>query len=200
MYSQEEMFKFAKEYLAPKLELDRKFLREELNQNGKKIKEDLLACTDNLFHQCIRQQKEKLKQPIRYVHFFYLNLSVLTGCYDIQMNAFSEQSYMDKTESVGFWNPSFVMNLYKKDMDEMEKEAKRQVVRFGYPQMMELKERSFIFYVMLAGEYLQGMTEDIIALPSFHEMEKKQGLQIVFGGYMDVGIQIWPKAVQEEKQ
>lgn len=202
MYDCGEYFDFAKEYLRPRLEADRLLLREELKKNGESIKKDLLTCTDRLFQKCISQQKEKIKQPIRYVHFFYLNLAVLTGRYDIQMNAFSAQSYLDKTESVDFWNPAFVMDLYEKDMKKLEKEAKRQIIRFGYPQMLEIKERSFIFYAMLAGEYLLGMAEDIVALSSFHEMKKSSEIQIVFGGYMDAGIQIWPKAVkvQEEKQ
>ena len=39
---------------------------------------------------------------------------------------------------------------------------------------------------------------DITSLASFQEMKKAKDMQIVFGGYMDKGIQIWSLAAQKE--
>ncbi len=107
---------------------------------------------------------------------------------------------MDKMESIEFWNPSFITDLYKKDMEEAEIEGKRQVIHFGYPQMLEIKERSYLLYVMMTGQYLAYLSEEIAGIPAFGRMEKAEGLQMVFGGYMDTGIQIWPKIRQEEEK
>lgn len=192
MYSQEQVFQFEQQFMTERLEKSIQQIKTELEKNGRQIKEGLLSCTDRLFQKCICQQQEGIKQPIRYIHFFYLNLSVITGKYDIQMNAFSEQSYMDRTETMELWNPKFIMDFYEKDMKDMEKEAKSQILRFGYSQMMEVKARNFIRYAMVAGQYLMNAAGDIASLSSFQEMEKEEGLQMVFGGYMDTGFQIWP--------
>ena len=200
MYSQEEYLVFAKEFLSPQSEKCREQMAVILNKKGNETRDALLSVMEQLFQQCIRQQKEGVKKPIRYIHFFYLNLAVLTGCYDIQINAFSEESYMDKMESIEFWNPSFITDLYKKDMEELEIEGKRQVIHFGYPQMLEIKERSYLLYVMMTGQYLASLSEEIAGIPAFGRMEKAEGLQMVFGGYMDTGIQIWPKIRQEEEK
>lgn len=199
MYRQEEYLDFAKEYLSSNMERNKELLAKEFEKNGSQIRDVLLSCMDRLFQKCIKQQMEGIKRPIRYIHFFYLNLAVLTGNYDIQINAFSEESYMDATESMEFWKPSFMMQMYKRDMEELEKEAKKQVIRFGYSQMLEVKERSYLLYLILAGQYLAGLAEAIAEIPSFYKMEKADGIQMVFGGYMDTGIQIWPK-IQPERE
>lgn len=192
MYSREQLNGFAREFMAPRLERNMKELQQKIVRDGAGIKEELLSCMDDFFKRCTRQQQEGNKQPIRYIHFFYLRLAVLIQQYDIQVNAFSEQSYMDAAESMTLWNPAFIMKYYKEDMEAAGQEARKRIVRFGYPQLMELRERYFAIYTMLTGRYLMSVSGDIAALQSFHEMKKTDDIQIVFGGYMDKGIQIWP--------
>lgn len=198
MYTQDQLYEFYKEFMEPRLEKNIQKITSAQEEKGIQARDALLTCADRLFQKCIRQQQEGKKQPIRYIHFFYLNLSLLTGCYDIQINAFNEQSYMDKTESMELWDPGFIMELFEEEMNEMEAEGKKQVFRFGYPQTMELKKRSYFIYAMLAGQFILNHIEEIAGLPSFSEMEKTEDLQMVFGGYMDKGIQIWPKVQPEE--
>ncbi len=206
MYKQERMYGFIQEFMEPRIQRSLNQLKNGLNQKSGQMSHELLSCTDRLFKKCIFQQRKGIKQPIRYIHFFYLNLSVLTGKYDIQVNAFSEQSYMDKTESMELWNPEFFMELYEKDMEEMEKEAKKQIPQFGYSQMIDLKRSIFGIYTKMIGQYLLMTAEDIAEIPSFCEMKKAEGIQMIYGGYMDICFQLWPipkleeTAWQEEKR
>lgn len=200
MYSREQLNEFAKEFIVPRLEGNIKQIQQEIIQDGAKIKGELLSCVDSLFKKCISQQQKKDKQPIRYIHFFYLRLAVLTQQYDIQINAFSEQSYMDAIETMTLWKPDFIMNYYEEDIAAIEKEARKQVVRFGYSQLIALRQRCFSIYVMLIGQYLMGVAGDIADLESFRQMGKTEDIQIVFGGYMDKGIQLWTLAAQKEGQ
>lgn len=190
MYSREQLNEFAKEFMAPRLERNIKQLQQEIAQDGEKRKRELLSCVDSLFKKCIRQQQKNNKQHIRYIHFFYLRLAVLTQQYDIQINAFSEQSYMDAIETMTLWKPDFIMSYYEEDIAAIEKEARKQVVRFEYSQLIELRQKCFSIYVMLIGQYLMSVAGDIAKLESFHEMKKTEDIQIVFGGYMDKGIQL----------
>lgn len=199
MYTQDQLYEFYKEFMKPRIQKNIQEIRAIQEEKGLQLKDALLSRADRLFHKCIRQQQEGKKQPIRYIYFSWLNLSLLTGCYDIQINAFNEQSYMDKTESMELWNPAFIMEVFEKEMKELESEGKKQVFRFGYPQMMELKKRTYPIYTMLAGQFILNHVEDIAGLESFMEMEKAEGLQMVFGGYMDTGMQIWPKVQPEEE-
>lgn len=199
MYNREQLNEFAKEFMTPRLEKNVKQLQQEIAQNGAKIKRELLSCIDSLFNKCISQQQKKNKQSIKYIHFFYLRLAVLTQQYDIQINAFSEQSYMDDIETMTFWKPDFIMKYYEDDIAAIEKEARKQVVRFEYSQLMELRQRCFSIYVMLIGQYLMSVVGDIAILESFHQMKKTEDIQIVFGGYMDKGIQLWALAAQKEE-
>lgn len=198
MYNKEQLNEFAKDFIMPRLEKNIKKIQQAIALNDIMIKRELLSCVDNLFKTCIYQQQEDAKQPIRYLHFFYLRLAVLTQQYDIQINAFSEQSYMDRIETMMFWNPDFIMKYYQEDMEAIEQEARKQVLHFGYLQLMELREKCFAIYILLIGQYLMRVAEDITNLASFQEMKKAENMQIVFGGYMDKGIQIWSLAAQKE--
>ncbi len=199
MDNREQLTGFAKGFMAPRLERNIKDLQQTIDREGAGIKRDLLSCMDSLFKMCIHQQKAD-KQPVRYIHFFYLRLSVLIQQYDIQVNVFSERSYMDDVETMTLWKPRFIMKYYEEDMEAVRQEAGKQIIRFGYPQLMELRERSFAIYAMLTGQYLMSVAGDIAGLDSFRQMKKKDDIQIVYGGYMDKGIQIWPLAAREEKQ
>ena len=199
MYDKGQLNEFAKEFMAPRLDRSMSRLQQAMGTEDLSIKKELLSCVDGLFKRCIRQQQEGNKQAVRYIHFFYLRLSVLTRQYDIQINAFSEQSYMDDVETMTLWKPDFIMKYYEEDMKAMEKEAEKRMIRFGYPQLIELRERCFALYVALTGQYLASAAGDIAGLESFHKMHKAEGVQIIFGGYMDKGIQIWPLAAREGK-
>ncbi len=194
MYTQDQLYEFYKEFMESRLEKNTQKILSVQDE-----KESLLTCMDRLFQKCIQQQQEGIKQPVRYIHFFSLNLSVLTECYNIQINAFSEQSYMDRTESIEFWNPGFIMELFEKEIKEMEEEGRKKVFRFGYPQMMDLKKRSYSIYAIMAGRFILNHVEEIAALTSFSEMKKEEEFQMIFGGYMDKGVQIWPKVRSIEK-
>lgn len=199
MYTQDQLYEFYKEFMKPRIQKNIEEIRAIQEEKDLQLKDSLLSCADRLFQKCILQQQEGKKQPIRYIYFSLLNLSLLTGCYHIQINAFNEQSFMDKTESMELWNPGFFMEFFEKEMRELEEEGKKQVFRFSYPQMMELKKRTYPIYTMLAGQFILNHVEDIAGLASFLEMEKVEGLQMVFGGYMDTGMQIWPKVQPEEE-
>ncbi len=199
MYSKEQLNEFAKDFLMPRLDRNIKKIQQTVALESIMIKKELLSCVDNLLKKCISQQREETKQPIRYLHFFYLRLAVITQQYDIQINVFSEQSYMDQIETMMLWKPDFIMNYYRDDIEAIEQEARNQVLHFGYPQLMELREKCFAIYIVLIGQYLMSVIEDITSLASFQEMKKADDMQIVFGGYMDKGMQIWSLADQKER-
>lgn len=69
MYSQEEYLVFAKEFLSPRLEKCREQMAVILNKKGNETRDALLSVMEQLFQRCIRQQKEGVKKPIRYIHF-----------------------------------------------------------------------------------------------------------------------------------
>ena len=198
MYSKEQLNEFAKDFIVPRLDRNIKKIQQSIALESIMIKRELLSCVDNLFKKCIDQQRENAKQSIQYLHFFYLRLAVITQQYDIQINAFSEQSYMDQIETMVLWNPDFIMKYYREDIEAIEQEARKQVLHFGYPQLMEVRERYFAIYILFIGQYLMRVVGDITSLASFQEMKKAKDMQIVFGGYMDKGIQIWSLAAQKE--
>lgn len=195
MIEKGEINKFAKDFMEQRLGDNLKRMQKTLQTEGKSISREFTDPFDRLFRKCLEQQKKGKKKAIRYIHIFYLKSAMLTQKLEYQINAYTEMSYMDETECMELWYPSFIMDYYKRDIEELDKEAKKRVVRYAYPQLRELQERWYSVYTVLVGQYIMQAAGEIVNLDSYKDMEKDDAIQIIYGGYMDKGIQIWPQTI-----
>lgn len=192
MRNPEELNIFAKEFITERLERSTVRMREELKKNAAKIRKEYLNACEGLFQRCLKQQEKGEKAAIRFMYFFYLKSALLTGKHEIQINAYSNEGYMDSVETMKLWYPSFIMDIYEKDMQELDAAAKKKILHYGYPQYMELRERCFPIYISFVGKYLMTEIGNVTALEAFQKIQKEEDFEIIFGGYMDRGIRLFP--------
>ena len=196
MIEKEDIDKFAKEFMERRMEANLSQLQKLMQTNEKSIKKEFLDTFERLCKTCMAKQKEGKKEAVKYIHIFYLRSAMLTQKLEYQMNAYTEMSYMDETECMELWYPTFIMDFYRKDMEELDKESKKNVIRYAYPQLRELRERCFSLYTALVGQYVMQAANELVRLDSYKEMEKDNDIQIIYGGYMDKGIRVWPHVQQ----
>lgn len=140
------------------------------------------------------------KEAVKYIHIFYLQSAMLTQKLEYQINVYSELSYMDVAECSELWYPDFIMDFYKKDMEDLDKTAKQKVIKYGYCEFREMQERCFSVYVAMVGQYVANKAEKIVELDSYKEMIKEDDIQIIFGGYMDKGILVWAQGYEKQER
>jgi len=191
MFKPEESDEYVKEVFSGMLAESINEIKMYLGNHEKKIQDEYLKACDKLFRRCRQLQKEGKKDFIRYIYFFYLNSARITKKHEIQICAYSKEGYMDPVETMELWYPSFIMNIYEKDMEKLDSKVKQKVLRYGYSEYMELRAKCYPFYVALLGKYLMLQTKNVIFLPSYEQMCKDEGIEIVFGGYMDKGIRLY---------
>lgn len=192
MRNPEELNAFAKEFITERLESSTAQMRELLKRDGAKIRKEYLNACERLFTKCLKQQEKGEKAAIRFVYFFYLKSALLTGKHEIQINAYSSEGYLDSVETMELWYPSFIMDIYEKDMQELDAEAKKKILHYGYPQYMELREKCYPIYISFVGKYLMTEIQNITVLEAFQKIQKEDDFEIAFGGYMDRGIRLFP--------
>lgn len=183
---------FAKEKLSGRLQQSTESIITEIEKNGISIRNDYLSKFDTLFRRCISQQQNGYKKKAEFIHIFYLQTALYTEKFELQFQVFDKMSYLDKAECMELWRAEPFITYYLEDMKWFEKQAYQQIVGFGYPQIMDIKKKYCTVYLSMLGQFFIKEATNIAELSSFGEMDKEETLQIVFGGYMDRGIQIWP--------
>ena len=192
MQSISELNTFAKEMLGERLEDSTKKIILELERNQTAIRRGYLTKFNELFQDCIEQQQCGQKGNAAYVHIFYLNSALYTQKYELQLQVFDQMSYLDKSECMALWMPELFAKHFHDDMEWFERVASQQIVGFRYSHMMEIKRKYYTIYLGMIGQFFLREAAQIAELPSYKNMKKVEGIQIIFGGYMDQGIQIWP--------
>lgn len=192
MIKLEELDAFAKEFMSKRLESSTQEMQDTLKRKVDKIRKEYMAVCDRLFRKCITQQEKGKKEDIRYIYFCYLKSAMLTRKHEIQLNAYSKDGYADATETMELWYPSFITDIYEKDMEALDTAAKKKVIHYGYSQYMELREKCFPIYLTFVGKYIVAEIKNVIALDSYTKMQKNSEIQMIYGGYMDYGIQVYP--------
>lgn len=187
-----EVNTFAKEKLSGRLQYSTERIIAEIEKNGTSIRNDYLSKFDALFKLCISQQQNEEKKKAAFIHIFYLQSALYTEKFELQFQVLDKMSYLDKAECRELWRPEPFITYYLEDMKWFEQEAYQQIVGFGYPQIMDIKKKYYTVYLGIVGQFFIKEAAHIAGLSSFDEMAKEETLQIIFGGYMDRGVQIWP--------
>lgn len=192
LFHLEELDAFAKDFLQKRVPGSTRQISDILKHDAEKIRKDYLNACDKLFLQCIRQQEKGEKSAIRFVYFFFLKSALLTGKHEIQINAYTKDGYMDNVETMELWYPSFITDIFEQDMKELDLAAKKKIMHYGYSQYMQLREKCFPIYVSFIGKYIISEIAKVTELASYQKMNKEEEFEMVYSGYMDKGIRVWP--------
>ena len=192
MLKVESLNSYAKDFMSERLISSMQKIYEEIQTNGDAIRKEFLGVCDELFKKCILQQQNLKKDKINFMYFFYLRSAMFTKKHEIQLNMYTKDGYMDKTETMKLWYPEFIMNVYEQDMEELDKAAKKKIIHYGYPQYMELRDRCAYLYIMFIRDYIISEMPNMMSLDSYRNMKLDNEFKIVFSEYMDRGIKLWP--------
>ncbi len=190
--TQEEIYAFAKETFQELLEQSTKCILQELNQKSNSIKKEFLQAVDSVLTLGYQMQQRKEKEKVSFLHIFYLKSGLLTGTYELQINLFDKRSYFDPQECYGFWIPTLFIKFFEEDIEKFYEKARKHLVQFGYAGKQDVKLRYYDAYLAMIGQFIVKEGLEIIKLSSFQKLEKEENIMILFGGYLDQAIRIYP--------
>lgn len=183
--------------LGERFEISSELLLKEYIKNKDIIDNEYLQVFNDLFLRCIAMQKEGKKEKIAVISIFYLRYSILTESYDIQLNLYDENFYLDNNNIYSLWKSPFFMKYYVDDIEFLKREAKHNIVGFNYEKLQDIRMEYGEVYGVLLEKYCREKVTDIITLPSYEGMDKSEHTIITFGNYMDKGICIYPLDIKE---
>jgi hypothetical protein len=189
----EEMTQFAKQCLAERFERNLNLIEKEYEEDSGSITKGFIGTFDRLCGRCAGLQKQGLKKKIKYINIFFLQSSVITKSYDMQISLFDENFYFDNAEISEYWRPLFIMKYFDEDIGYFSELMKKRLPRVQDYEIEELRLKYAHDYFIVAGKFCKEIIPQILPLPSFEKMQKEDGFKILFGGYMDYASVLYPE-------
>lgn len=165
----------------------------EWERNKEQIQKEYRSIFEQLFRQCLNMQREGKKGKIKYLNIFYLHSSLNTETYELQIELFDHNFYKDRQSCYRNWTPEFLIKYLKEDLLRFQKKAEKEIIQFDYSDFCKVRKRYYAMFLVIIGEFFRREIESVTLLASYQNMEKDTDIQIIYGGYLDEGILIWPK-------
>lgn len=159
-------------------------LLENYTQNKEEIRHSLQETLENLYCQAGEMQAAGEKGTIAWLGVCYCLSSIYTGNYEIRLDLYNKESYLDEKTCCVYWNPIFITSYLLED-----KEAFRKAIRQKVPRVKTYEEQQFFAkymrsYMYILSEFLRQQIPDVLASMQKHGVQETEDFQIFFGEYM----------------
>lgn len=165
----------------------------ELMKNYKAEETEIIAGLQEklqeVFQKAQQMQKVDRKGKICTMGISCLQSSVLTGCYELRIDLYDKEFYLDKAECCTYWKPEFITKYLLKDVEYFKNE-----IRFKVPQIKSYEIQQFIDgyllnYMYLLVQFFQQILSQVLAKAKtlFQEVAE-ENMNVIFGEYMGKGI------------
>lgn len=125
----------------------------ELMKNYKDGETEILTGLEEklqvVFQKAQQMQKADRKGKICTMGISYLQSSVLTENYELRIDLYDKEFYLDSAECCTYWKPEFVTGYLLQDVEYLKKE-----IRFKIPQIKTYELQQFIDGYLLNYMYL----------------------------------------------
>jgi hypothetical protein len=165
-------------------------------------KQDFFNELKSLYEKTKIQQDNGQKEAITYLTIAYLRSSILTGSNQFMISMYSDKFYLDETESNIYWTPKFMFEHIENDMRETKDFIikSEKIARLSEFEMGEVRyyytEAHFpviaLFMKKLVDICIDEIKQSSLVKPIFNE-----NFSVVYGGYMEEGLTIYPVNVDE---
>ncbi len=184
MDRQELIKKTGNELMEPILYHSITTLLQEYKKDEEKILRTFQDVLEELYLKAKEMQLSGKKDSFSYLGVCYCLSSVYTGNYEIRLDLYNEEFYLDESECCVYWKPDFIMSFFIKDIKHFEKAIKQKI-----PQVKTYEEQQFMtgymrnyMYVLL--EFLRQKMPNVLQQMQEHGLRISQGFQVFFGEYM----------------
>lgn len=165
----------------------------ELMKNYKdgetEILTDLEEKLQEVFQKAQQMQKADRKGKICTMGISYLQSSVLTGNYELRIDLYDKEFYLDSAECCTYWKPEFVTGYLLQDVEYFKKE-----IRFKIPQIKTYELQQFIdgyrlnYMYLLVQFFKQILPQVLNKTKTLFQEVAEENMTVIFGEYMGKGI------------
>lgn len=182
---QTEIVSFASQFLYSKYESNLSRIKEDYNANKNTIIAAFTNAIDKLTLLAEHQQESGAKKEITYLVIAYLQSSIITKTYDLQLSLYNDLLYLDPIDTSVFWTPHFVYSHYERDWDEFSRVAAKNFVQLNLHEISNLRLRHAILYHGIVCSIVNDFVLNVLRESGIGKLMLSNEFFILFGGYID---------------
>ena len=176
----------------------------ELMKNYKDGETEILTGLEEklqvVFQKAQQMQKADRKGKICTMGISYLQSSVLTENYELRIDLYDKEFYLDSAECCTYWKPEFVTGYLLQDVEYLKKE-----IRFKIPQIKTYELQQFIDgyllnYMYLLAQFFQQILPQVLDKTKtlFQEVAEENSILKYVTDIDEVkGLLLWEKEKNE---
>lgn len=137
-------------------------------------------------------EKVALAQPdkgkIEYIHMSYLLSSLLTGKFELRIDFYNNERYLDEIETEAYWTADFIASYFEEDFRYFQSLLKKEHVRVKDYEVRNLAVDFGGLYLSAFAVSFQSILTELPVNRFLHLFEEQ--VSIVYGGFQDKSMPI----------
>lgn len=162
-------------------------LMAEYKDNEEENLKSIQNALQSLIDITVQMQKKGAKRPIRFLGLCYCNSSLLTGNYEMRLDLYDNDFYLDEEECCIYWCPAFITRYYERDALFFQKAIKQYFPRVRSYEIQQYLSGYYKNYIFVIKEFLCQKMPEVIRKVSWSDLLVEEKLEVLFGEYMGEG-------------
>jgi hypothetical protein len=196
----EQIFSIMKTLSANRFEQSKALIGAYIERHGGEVAAETVSAARSAFAQAVALQGRDAKGAARYLVVSHLYSSVSAGGYSVKLDVFDRRLYADPHEIDAYLSLDWLHGFLSDDMSYFKEElVRRHITSIKGYELEQIRYRHLYRYHAAALELISEAMPVLLQLPEFNLLEADPEFEVLFGGYMDKAVVIWPKARAEGK-
>lgn len=163
-------------------------IAEAIARSGGQFVEEFKAAFDDVFQRCVKMQAAGEKAPIAFVCVSKLRSSLMTKTYDVRIDLYDKNFYLDRSECAGKWRAAFAFEPIQEDCAYFTKCARTKLVRIQAAEMKIFLQEFQDVYFEILEEFCARHIKMISKLASWNAVMREEPVTFSFGDFLDAGV------------
>ncbi|MCM1161529.1 MAG: hypothetical protein NC412_09925 [Roseburia sp.] len=155
----------------------------QYRKQEKEIRKELMGAVERVLEAYETARKNEKKGKLKAIQFSYLNLSVLKGDFEIHIEAYDNNLYLNRYEVNGCWKANVVYDFYEEYVKFLIKKCEQNIKDFSYREKQELRKKAAFDFHMITIRIIAEHAAGIVDLEVFQRLDAEEQGIISFGGY-----------------
>lgn len=185
MERQERIVYEGKKLMGPIFQNQMPELMNEYRLHQKEILDSLYEKTLELFQQAADMQRNGNRGSINCMGICYLLSSTLTQNYELRLDLYDQEFYLDDQECCVYWMPKFIISYLEKDIQYFKKAIKTIIPRVRTYEMQVFIDGYRGNYMYLLIQFFRQMLPELIKrIEQTTDCLIAEEFRVIFGEYM----------------
>lgn len=167
-------------------------LMKSYKEEEAKILAELKERLKEVFEKAQQLQEEAAKGKICTMAFSSLQSSVLTESYELRIDLYDKELYLDSAECCTYWRPEFITKYLLKDTEYFKNKICMKIPQIKSYEIQQFIDGYVLNYRYLLVQFFQQILPQVLEdIKKVFPETAEENMTVIFGEYMGKGIVVF---------